>query len=88
MKFKIEDKVYCSYHEATGTITDIKRVDTYPIYVTFEDGNTDTYTQQGRHRLYSGNICLHIIEKVTGSLTLEYIEGLGKCSHYLVELES
>ena len=77
MKFEVGNKVYCSYHEATGTVTDIKPNETYPIYVTFEDGNTDTYTKQGR-RLDSGNICLQIIEKVTGSLTLEHVEGLGK----------
>ena len=82
MKFKIGNKIYCSYHEAKGTITDIKHIDTYPIYVTFEDGNTDTYTKQGK-RLNSGNICLQIIENViskkeSGSLNLEDIEGLGK----------
>ena len=47
------------------------------IYVTFEDGNTDTYTKQGR-RLESGNICLKLIEKEPESLTLEHVEGLGK----------
>ena len=53
MKFKTEDKVYCRYHEATGTITDIKPAEEYPLYVAFEDGTTDTYTKQGQ-RLKSG----------------------------------
>ena len=82
MKFEIGNKIYCSYHEAPGTITDIKRVDTYPIYVTFEDGNTDTYTKQGK-RLKSGPFCLEIIEKAefkkeSEFLDLEHVEGLGK----------
>ena len=75
MKFEVGNKVYCSYHEATGTITDIKPNETYPMYVTLEDGTTDTYTKQGR-RLESGNEYLEI--KEPGSLTLENVEGLGK----------
>ena len=72
MEFEIGDKVYCSYNEATGTITDIKPDETYSIYVTFKNNTTDTYTKQGK--------LLEIVERVTsnGSLTLEYIEGLGK----------
>ena len=82
MKFEIGDKVYCSYNEATGTITDIKPDETYPIYVTFKNGTSDTYTKQGR-RLKSGNMYLCIVENETSkkeskSLTLEYVEGLGK----------
>ena len=85
MKFEIGNKIYCSYHEATGTITDIKGLEIYPypICVTFEDGTTDTYTKQGR-RLASGDICLAIVfenitsKKEPSSLTLEYVEGLGK----------
>ena len=77
MKFEIGNKIYCRYHEAIGTITDIKHIETYPIYVTFEDGTTDTYTKQGR-RLESGNIYLKLIEKEPESLTLEHVEGLGK----------
>ncbi len=77
MKFEVGNKVYCSYHESTGTIKDIRPIGTYPILVTFEDGTTDTYTTQGR-RLASGNICLKLIEKEPGSLTLEHVEGLGK----------
>ena len=83
MKFEVGNKIYCSYHEATGTVTGIKPTEKYPIYVTFEDGNTDTYTKQGR-RLASENICLAIVfenitsKKEPSSLTLEYVEGLGK----------
>ena len=82
MKFEVGNKVYCSYHKSTGTIKDIRPIWTYPILVTFEDGITDTYTKQGRH-LKSGNIYLYIVENETSktkpdSLTLEYIEGLGK----------
>ena len=75
MKFEIGNKIYCSYHEAAGTITDIKYLEMHPIIcVTFEDGNTDMYTKQGR-RLQSGDICLYIVEnetskKESGSLTL------------------
>ena len=75
MKFEIGNKVYCSYHEATGTITGIKPTEEYPLHVAFEDGTTDTYTKQGK-RLKSGPFCLKIIEP--GSLTLEHVEGLGK----------
>ena len=77
MKFEVGNKVYCSYHEATGTITDIRPIGTYPISVAFEDGTTDTYTTQGS-RLDFGNTCLKLIEKEPDSLTLEYVEGLGK----------
>ena len=48
MKFEIGNKVYCTHHEATGTITDIKPDETYPIYVTFKNNTTDTYTKQGK----------------------------------------
>ena len=77
MKFTVGNKVYCTHYEATGTITDIKPDETYSIYVTFEDGISDTYTKQGRH-LISGPICLEVKEKEPESLTLEYVEGLGK----------
>lgn len=79
MKFEIGNKVYCSYNEATGTITDIKPDETYSIYVTFKNNTTDTYTKQGK-LLESGNGYLEIVERVTsnGSLTLENVEGLGK----------
>ena len=77
MKFEVGNKVYCSYHESTGSIKDIKPIGTYPILVTFEDGTTDTYTTQGR-RLESGNIYLKLIEKEPESLTLEHVKGLGK----------
>ena len=82
MKFKVGNKVYCKHHEATGTITDIKPNETYPIYVTFKNNTTDTYTKQGK-RLKSGPFCLEIIEKTefkkeSKFLDLEYIEGLGK----------
>ena len=77
MKFEVGNKVYCSHHEATGTIIGIKPNEEYPIYVTFEDGTTDTYTEEGR-RLDSGNIYLKLIEKEPESLTLEHVEGLGK----------
>ena len=77
MKFEVGNKVYCSYHEATGTIKDIRPIGTYPISVTFEDGTTDTYTAQGR-RLDSGNICLGLVEKESEPLNLEHVEGLGK----------
>ena len=77
MKFEVGNKVYCSYHKATGTIKDIRPIGTYPILVTFEDGTTDTYTIQGG-RLEFGNTCLKLIEKEPDSLTLEYVEGLGK----------
>ena len=77
MKFKAGNKVYCSYHKATGTIKDIRPIGTYPILVTFEDGTTDTYTTQGS-RLDFGNTCLKLIEKEPESLTLEHVEGLGK----------
>ena len=77
MKFEVRNKVYCSYHKSTGTIKDIRPIGTYPILITFEDGTTDTYTTQGR-RLDSGNIYLKLIEKEPESLTLEYVEGLGK----------
>ena len=75
MKFEVGNKVYCNYHESTGTIIDIKYPEMYPICVTFEDGTTDTYTKQGR-RLESGNIYLKIVKPE--SLTLEHVEGLGK----------
>ena len=75
MEFEIGNKVYCSYNEATGTITDIKHADAYPIYVTFEDGTTDTYTKQGR-RLESGNEYLEI--KESEPLNFEHVEELGK----------
>ena len=85
MKFEIGNKIYCSCHEATGTITDIEdpNIVMYPILVTFEDRTTDTYTMEGR-RLNSGNICLKILfedityKKELDSLTLENVEGLGK----------
>ena len=79
MKFEVGNKIYCSYHKAAGTITDIEDPKTvmYPILVTFEDRTTDTYTIQGR-RLTSGDICLKLVEKEPDSLTLEYVEGLGK----------
>ena len=77
MKFEVGNKVYCSYHESTGTIKDVRPIGTYPIRVTFEDGTTDTYTEEGR-RLDSGNIYLKLIEKEPESLTLEHVEGLGK----------
>ena len=82
MKFEIGNKIYCSYHEATGTIKDIRPIGTYPILITFEDGTTDTYTKQGK-RLKSGPFCLKIIEKAkfkkeSEFLDLEYVEGLGK----------
>ena len=77
MKFEVGNKVYCNYHESTGTIIDIKYPEMYPIYVTFEDGTTDTYTTQGS-RLEFGNTCLKLIEKEPDFLTLEYVEGLGK----------
>ena len=82
MKFEIGNKVYCRHHEATGTITGIKPTEEYPLYVTFEDGTTDTYTKQGK-RLKSGNSYLEIVERVTSkkepdSFTLEHVEGLGK----------
>ncbi len=83
MKFEVGNKVYCSYHEATGTIKDIRPIGTYPILVTFEDGTTDTYTTQGS-RLDHGNICLKLIEKEPDSLTLEYVEGLGKSIHTIL----
>ncbi len=75
MKFETGNKVYCTHHEATGTITDINHADAYPIYVTFEDGTTDTYTKQGRH-LESGNEYLEI--KESEPLNFEHVEGLGK----------
>ena len=82
MKFEVWNKIYCSFHEATGTITGIKPTERYPLYVAFEDGTTDTYTKQGK-RLKSGPFCLEIIEKAefkkeSEFLDLEYIEGLGK----------
>ena len=77
MKFEVGNKVYCSYHKAEGTITDIKYIKMYPVCVTFEDGTADTYTEEGR-RLDSGNIYLKLIEKEPESLTLEHVEGLGK----------
>ena len=77
MKFEVGNKVYCNYHKSTGTIKDIRPIGTYPILVTFEDGTTDTYTTQGS-RLDRGNIWLRLIEKEPDSLTLEYVEGLGK----------
>ena len=82
MKFEVGNKVYCSYHEATGTITGIKPTEEYPLYVAFEDGTTDTYTKQGK-RLKSGPFCLEIIEKAefkkeSKFLDFENVEGLGK----------
>ena len=82
MKFEVGNKVYCSYHKAEGTITDIKYIKMYPVCVTFEDGTTDTYTKQGQ-RIKSGNIYLCILENETpkkepGSLNFESMEGLGK----------
>ena len=46
MKFEVGNKVYCSYHESTGTIKDIRPIGTYPILITFEDGITDTYHEK------------------------------------------
>ena len=43
MKFEIGDKVYCSYNEATGTITGIN-LTRHILYVTFKNGTTGTYT--------------------------------------------
>ena len=83
MKFEIGDKVYCSYNEATGTITDIKPDETYSIYVTFKNGTTtDTYTKEGK-LLQSGNGYLEIVERVefkkeSKFLDFEKVEGLGK----------
>ena len=82
MKFEVGNKVYCRHRDATGTIIDIKPNEEYPIYVTFEDGNADTYTKSGK-RLKSGPFCLELIEKVefkkeSKFLDLEHIEGLGK----------
>ena len=82
MKFEIGNKIYCSYHKATGTITDIKPDEEYPLHVAFEDGTTDTYTKQGK-RLKSGPFCLEIIEKAefkkeSKFLDFENVEGLGK----------
>ena len=82
MGFEIGNKVYCRHHEATGTITGIKPTEEYPLYVTFEDGTTDTYTKQGK-RLKSGPFCLGIIEKAefkkeSKFLDLEHVEELGK----------
>ena len=64
MKFEIGDKVYCTHYEATGTITDIKPNETYPICVTFKNNTTDTYTKQGK-LLKSGNGYLEIVKRVT-----------------------
>ena len=75
MEFEIGNKIYCSYHEATGVITGIKRTGTYPICVIFEDKSTDTYTNQGK-RLDSGDICIKTVEP--DSLTIENVKGLGK----------
>jgi len=84
MKFEVGNKVYCRYHYATGTITDIKdlEISPYTICVTFEDGTTDTYTKQGK-RIKSGPFCLELIEKVefkkeSEFLDFENVEGLGK----------
>ena len=82
MKFEVGNKVYCRYHYATGIITGIKPTEGYPLHVAFEDGTTDTYTEQGK-RVKSGPFCLELIEKVevkkeSKFLDLEYIEGLGK----------
>ena len=82
MKFEIGNKVYCRYRYVTGTITDIKPDETYPICVTFEDGTTDTYTKEGK-RIKSEPSCLEIIEKVefkkeSKFLDFENIEGLRK----------
>ena len=78
MKFEVGNKVYCSYHEATGTIKDIRPIGTYPILVTFEDGTTDTYTIQGE-RLEFGNTCLKLTEQATTTEpNSEIVPGLGK----------
>ncbi len=82
MKFEIGNKVYCTHYKTTGTITDIKPTEGYPLHVTFEDGTTDTYTEQGK-RVKSGPFCLEILEKVefkkeSKFLDFEYVEGLGK----------
>ena len=82
MKFEVGNRVYCTHYEATGTITDIKPDETYPIYVTFKNNTTDRYTKQGK-LLKSGNGYLETVERVTSkkepdSFTLEYVEGLGK----------
>ena len=77
MKFEVRNKVYCRHRDATGTIIDIKPNEEYPIYVTFEDGNADTYTKSGK-RLKSGPFCLELIENGPEALTLELVEGLGK----------
>ncbi len=70
MKFETGNKVYCTHHEATGTITDIKPTEEYPLHVAFEDGTTDTYTKQGK-RLKSGDEYLELLD-------FENIKGLGK----------
>ena len=82
MKFEVGNKVYCRHHEATGTVTGIKPNETYPIYITFENGTTDTYTKQGK-RLKTGSSYLELVENVTFKkesepLNFEYVEGLGK----------
>ena len=79
MKFEVGNKVYCTHYEATGTITDIKPNESYPIYITFENGTTDTYKKSGK-RLESGN---PVLFKVTEQATTtepnsEIIPGLGK----------
>ena len=47
MKFEVRNKVYCSYHESTGTIKDIRPIGTYPILVTFEDGTRIYQSKEG-----------------------------------------
>ena len=84
MEFKIGNTVYCSDHEKTGIITDIKHNEEYPIYVTFEDETTDTYTRSGK-RIKAVKRYLELIlgedsmsKKESEPLNFEYIEGLGK----------
>ena len=75
MKFEVWNKVYCNYRKSIGTIKDIRPVGTYPILIIFEDGTTDTYTNQGR-RVESGDVCIE--QKESKFLDLEHVEGLGK----------
>ena len=84
MKFEIGHKVYCHHYDSEGTITDIRPTEEYPIYVSFESGNADTYTKSGK-RLKSADKYLELIpgagstsKKQSESLNFEYIVGLGK----------
>ena len=82
MKFEVGNKVYCTHYDATGTITDIKPNESYPIYVTFENGIIDEYTKHGK-RLKTGSSCLELVENVTFKkesepLNFEHVKGLGK----------